>query len=397
MNSFYSQILENKTVCTWCLERIVEPNSEKTIKQFIQDFNIIINENSCIYCKGYIMKSLEKEEKIVHILGEREFNSVRVGVKLPDQLENDLLFKKYGISVASIKQKISDVYYSRIRAKYQCITDIDPPDISIIIDLKRKIPRYEYYIKSLYYLGKYKKLKRGIPQTKWPCTVCKGKGCDACDRSGQQYPFSVELLVSKPFLELSGAQNSSFHGAGREDIDALMLGSGRPFVLELKNPKLRTFDITEVVQEINKSDMIQVTDMRKCTKSIIKKIKTSSSDARKVYHATVHVNCNLTEKQKNIISDLENKEIQLMQRTPQRVSHRRADKVRKKKIYSTKIIHIIDECNFVLEIEAQGGAYIKEYISGDENRTKPSISEILSNNAICTALDVISVDDKGIF
>ena len=45
-----------------------------------------------------------------------------------------------------------------------------------------------------------------------------------------------------------------------------------------------------------------------------------------------------------------------------------------------------------LLIECEGGLYIKELISGDENRSKPSISEILGTNARCVQLDVMHVN-----
>jgi len=38
-----------------------------------------------------------------------------------------------------------------------------------------------------------------------------------------------------------------------------------------------------------------------------------------------------------------------------------------------------------------GGLYIKELISGDDGRTKPSISEILNTPAECIELDVLEV------
>ena len=52
--------------------------------------------------------------------------------------------------------------------------------------------------------------------------------------------ISVEELIAKIALKYTKSDDESFHGCGREDIDALMLGRGRPFVLELKNPKKRT-------------------------------------------------------------------------------------------------------------------------------------------------------------
>ena len=58
---------------------------------------------------------------------------------------------------------------------------------------------------------------------------------------------------------------------------------------------------------------------------------------------------------------------------------------------------LYDDQHIMLEIMASGGAYIKEFISGDEGRTTPSVSSILERQALCIDLDVLYVDDKGLF
>ena len=45
-------------------------------------------------------------------------------------------------------------------------------------------------------------------------------------------------------------------------------------------------------------------------------------------------------------------------------------------------------------IYCDGGLYIKELISGDDGRTKPSVSSILNKNCICKELDVLKVHDE---
>ena len=83
------------------------------------------------------------------------------------------------------------------------------------------------------------KYSREIPQTKWFCRICRGKGCRKCNYTGTLYEQSIEELIAKYFLEETKASDESFHGAGREDIDVRMLGNGRPFVLEVKDPAKR--------------------------------------------------------------------------------------------------------------------------------------------------------------
>ena len=63
------------------------------------------------------------------------------------------------------------------------------------------------------------------------------------------YQTSVEEIVAEKVMETSEGQEHSFHGMGREDIDARMLGNGRPFVLEIKNPVKRFIDLKEMEEK----------------------------------------------------------------------------------------------------------------------------------------------------
>lgn len=49
---------------------------------------------------------------------------------------------------------------------------------------------------------------------------------------------SVEELICIPAKEMFKADQYRFSSAGREDIDVRMLGNGRPFSIELLNPKV---------------------------------------------------------------------------------------------------------------------------------------------------------------
>jgi tRNA pseudouridine synthase 10 len=70
------------------------------------------------------------------------------------------------------------------------------------------------------------KFSRRLSQTPW---VVDGR------RIGTT---SVEELIAGPAKEVFRAEVSRFSSAGREDIDVRMLGGGRPFVLELENPRI---------------------------------------------------------------------------------------------------------------------------------------------------------------
>jgi tRNA pseudouridine synthase 10 len=122
--------------------------------------------------------------------------------------------------------------------------DFLDPEIVLLMDLEKS--ELTVRINSLFIYGRYKKFVRTIPQTKWPCRQCRGRGCPRCNFTGKTYQESVEELISPPLLRETRGAGTAFHGAGREDIDALMLGTGRPFVIEIKEPKVRTLDLARL-------------------------------------------------------------------------------------------------------------------------------------------------------
>ena len=80
----------------------------------------------------------------------------------------------------------------------------------------------------------------------------------------------------------------------------------------------------------------------------------------------------------------------IKQKTPLRVSLRRANKIRNKKIYKIEGKYLKPQF-FEFLIETQGGTYIKELISGDEDRTNPSFTQIFEDSLICKDLDVLKI------
>jgi tRNA pseudouridine synthase 10 len=273
--------------------------------------------------------------------------------------------------------------------------EFNQPDVLLIYNINFESFEIELILKSLFIFGKYNKLIRGIPQTHWFCNNCSGKGCEICNFTGKQYLISVEELISLEFIKETKSSDSKFHGAGREDIDVRMLGNGRPFILELRNPKIRNIDLKMLERRVNKSNKrkVEIHNLRFSNKREVIKIKSTAKITKKIYRAIVKAEKKIDENQFNqklieLKNTFENKEIH--QRTPNRVSHRRVDKIRKKKIY--RIDGKIKKSNiFEFEIETQGGTYIKELINGDEGRTSPSFTEIFDNPLVCKELDVVEI------
>ena len=244
-------------------------------------------------------------------------------------------------------------------------------------------------IKSLFIEGNYNKYDRTVPQTRWPCSSCKGYGCKKCKDTGQLYPDSVQSLVAESFIKASLCKEDLFHGMGREDIDAAMLGSGRPFVIELRMPKKRELNLEAIGKEINflNESRIRVTNLKFVDRPRVAELKNTVCD--KTYRVDVSV------KSEDSIESLKKGSQRLTgtvieQRTPTRVSHRRADLVRPRLINSVDVVSFED--NMVeLVIRAQHGTYIRELVSGDKGRTVPSLSSLIDASCKVEVLDVLNL------
>ena len=182
------------------------------------------------------------------------------------------------------------------------------------------------------------------------------------------------------------AEDTSFHGMGREDIDVRCLGSGRPFVLEIKNPLIRKANLVELVAAVNdnSSEMVEIDQLDWTDRKRIGKVKETRSD--KSYTIRFRVDdIPEEEKVKEAISGLSG--VVLGQDTPKRVSHRRAAKTRKRKVVSISDV-IVDGDEVQTTLRCEAGTYIKELIHSDEGRTVPSVSGVLDRECEVLWLDV---------
>src|SRR5206468_8787251 len=117
------------------------------------------------------------------------------------------------------------------------------------------------------------------------------------------------------------------HGAGREDVDVRMLGSGRPFVLELVDPKVFQVDLAALEAEVNRRNegRLVVKNLHWTEKSRIQILK--ETPHAKEYEALVEVQGELDPAR---LSALSGQRFDVVQHTPERVAHRRADKDRQR-------------------------------------------------------------------
>ena len=211
--------------------------------------------------------------------------------------------------------------------------------------------------------------------------------CKSCGGSGQNYP-SVEEEIGSVLQPLFGASSATLHACGREDVDVRMLGNGRPFVMELKNPKKRSASMPEAEKKSAQNDAVHAIGLRIVPQSFMDAVCNSHFD--KEYSALVSADRPLTAADAKKIESMTG--AMIFQQTPQRVLARRSDMERKRKVLRISA-SAAEGGKLALHILAEAGTYIKELINGDDGRTKPNISSLLLCRAACDELDVAGIRD----
>ncbi|MFH7880431.1 MAG: tRNA pseudouridine(54/55) synthase Pus10 [Candidatus Aenigmatarchaeota archaeon] len=351
-----------------------------------------ISDKKCYICNNFFQEKIfEISKKIIEKLKEYEFSTFLIGTKLSSELkirEEELLEFINPEYYESIKNEINREIGKIVEKNLNKKMDRNNPEITVLIDLEKET--ISLNIKSLFIAGEYKKFVRNIPQATWYCQECNGKGCEKCGGKGLLYSTSIQMIIEKPLLKMAKGKKSKLHAEGREDIDVRCLG-WRPFVIEIVKPKIRKIDLKKAEKNINKSKKIKVRFLKILEegKRVIKFLKTEKSD--KLYRAEIIFKNNIDLEKLKLLKKIKN--LVVIQRTPLRVLKRRSDKIRKKIVKKIKF-KLKNKKTIILEILSSSGLYVKEFITGDMGRTKPSIAEILNNTPIKVILDVVKINSK---
>jgi tRNA pseudouridine synthase 10 len=321
----------------------------------------------CSVCGDLFKKKLsEFREQAVEKLKNIEFDSFLVGTRLSSELigKEEELWEEVGIKhcepiKAEINRELGKLLEKALRKR----VEMETPDVNVIVDVERG--KVGIKINSLFIFGKYKKLVRGIPQTKW-----------------ETYEETVEDIIAEPVMKATGGEAHSLHGAGREDVDARCL-DWRPFVFEVKSPEKRKLNFKAIEKAINRTGKVEVSGLRVSDKREVRKIKELKQD--KTYRVLA-----VFEKPLKNLDRLRELKGEIRQHTPERVLHRRADRLRKRKVKSISWEKAGPK-KLELKIRAESGLYVKELVTGDGGRTRPSVSGVLDAPAKVKELDVVKI------
>ncbi len=351
------------------MEKILSNFDSDEMKELAEKMNLNLERRRCYVCGGKWKELVEEwAKRVVEALKEYEFKGFLVGCTDCGGMEERQreIIAAFRLPYAeSIKNSFKREVGKRVKEILGKEPDFEDPDVVAIMDLGEGTVKLQ--IKPVFVFGRYKKLVRNVSQSKW------------------KYPYSVEEALEKALKDFGG-EEVILHASGREDVDVRALGTGRPFVAEVRRPKRRSLPIEGKEYDDGK---VYLRFEKYVTREWVEKIKEDEAKKEKVYLAIVYVPEGITVEELKELEEFFN-DVVISQRTPRRVAHRRADKVRERKVYWVKTRPLNDKA-FEALIKAQGGLYIKELVSGDEGRTEPSFASFLGKEARCVSLDVVKV------
>ena len=350
--------------------------------------------SDCYVCRG-LFGEIEKFAGLATKSSkEIEFSTFLVGTKVdPETVEREESFwTEIGAKeTESIKAELNREIGKVLEKMLGKTVDFTNPEMVFLIDTM--FDRVILDIAPLFVYGRYRKYSRELPQTRWPCRECRGKGCPHCNGKGRMYDSSVQDMTGPIIMAHAKGEDDFFHGMGREDIDARMLGNGRPFVIEVRRPHKRSIDYAELEREVNAGaeGIVEAEGFRGSNRAEMQGIKSSTHP--KTYRVRVRFQAALDHGKLNeVVTSLAGKPIS--QLTPNRVAHRRANLDRRRTVRRIEV-ESVNGPEVVFVVEADSGTYIKELMHGDEGRTQPNVAAIVGVPCEVLELDVIAIGDQG--
>lgn len=257
---------------------------------------------------------------------------------------------------------------------------------------------------NIYLAGRYNKYMRNLSQSPW------------IDKDDVRIKESVKELIEDGLKQHLKCAKFVFSSSGREDVDVRMLGRGRPFSFRIIEPwdcddyNDETMRKIQSFINLKHEGKIHIRDLQIVSKeSVAKYLKEGEDSKTKQYRALCCCSRVLTTEDVDKIESLGGLDID--QRTPIRVLHRRTISSRRRRIQRIKVNQdraLLDEFNsglltdcsdeekdrlFVLDLLTEAGTYIKEFVHGDFGRTKPNLSSLLTNcDTDLVELDVMEVN-----
>ena len=372
ITSITNSILKKYDLCDQCLGRLfskqLQLSSNKLLGRKLK--KKYISKSKCYVCKNlfcnldYFLKSM------LDISSNYEFQTYSVGIMIKPSIvdRDDFIRSKYHLKgIDSVKTDVAKELIKLFTKKTQKLLDSFDPEITFTINLKDEL--CQLHSKSIILFGKYVKSKRGYAQKQQSCGNCSGMGCRVCDFHGISEFESVEGIISKLLFKKFGGTTTKFTWIGGEDKSSLVLGSGRPFFVKIKNPSKRKSTLAD-----EKFDSVSIFNL-KLVDTFPKKPLNFYSRIKIKISTKSQINSKKLKK----LKDLTTCPIVIYEKSGKRYEKKIFDLKYKKN--STNLFTII--------MSAEGGFPIKRFVIGDD--VSPNISSLLDNSCVAQEFDFLDI------
>jgi len=346
------QILKKYELCDFCLGRQFNQGSlrDDELGRKIKE-SLKFETKGCFICSSLMSKFESLSLKVMEKIKDYEFDTFLVGVSLkPDYLEReDKLRSEFKLkgkeNIKSSLGKLLGLEISKLSKKF----NFKDPQLTILVYPEED--RIDVRSKSILLYGRYRKWVRGLFQKKRRCYECKGKGCIYCEFKGT-LGNSVENILEDKISSKFKAERAKFTWLGGEDTNSLVLGKGRPFFVEVINPKVRKVHLEEL---LGKGD-VEIVEL-KYVKEIVRGVKFKVK-------FLARVNFDPEPKEEDIIrveNFFKDREIKVLGSKGERI----------KKVYELKVKKV--NGNYEVLAYMEGGIHIKNFLMG--KNTIPNFSK----------------------
>jgi tRNA pseudouridine synthase 10 len=306
-----------------------------------------------------------------------EFKTFQIGVTLPSsyvEREDNIRSRLRIRGGNSIKNQILSNLREMFKHSLKKESDYISPDLRINLVIKEDNEFFFNIIPTQVVLAcKYLKKKRGIPQKRTRLTDSESHLLE--DKCYWNESSSLEEAISKYLMQITSGVKVKFSWIGGEDKESLVLGKGRPFFAEIIMPKRRVITEHNISLWEGGIELFVLSALKNMPQYPVKFVSLTrvSIVAEKL----------VSSKQLEVVPSLIGQTIRF--RNKKRIISREVHSVR---------IGKIDGKNFELEIAAEGGLHIKQFVGGKEY-CEPNISSILGLRCECLNFDIIDVWLQG--
>ncbi len=338
----------------------------------------IVRAGDCFVCHGLTSRIESMKRRALRAIVRHQFKTFSIGMIVPadiqereDRIRSELKIR----GEETTKSQLSRMIAEAVRRGTHRRPDRLRPDITILVNAAESGVNIQS--RPVFVYGRYTK-PRGIPQRRYFCEGCNGRGCDSCSGSGYEQVPSVESVVGSRLNRLMGSTRTKFTWLGSEDAESLVFPPGRPFVVELKSPVKR-----EAPSRLNLrtgKGLLRVSGLRVLAgrparlPGFALKTRITVGGAEKVSK----------EKLREMRKKMEGVRVQF-ESSKGRMVYKKIHEIRTKAIGK----------KLVADVKMDGGLPVKRFVSGES--VSPSLSEFLRTPLICQRFDILRVWETGRF